>query len=112
MPTSTFELEGYAIEHTPTESTWGCALLYIDNHINYKVCNDLKMYKAKELESIFSQDNNQKQKPMADTSLNTNQCAISWNNLLAHINIDMVTESDTKVKNALMNYFLSTHDRD
>ena len=33
------------------------------------------------------------------------QCATSWNNVLSHINIGMVTESDTKVKNALMNYF-------
>ena len=40
------------------------------------------------------------------------QCATSWNNLLTHINIDMVTESDTKVKNALINYFLLTYDRD
>ena len=47
MPTSTFELEGYIIEHAPTESSCGGALLYIDYHINYKVCNDLKMYKAK-----------------------------------------------------------------
>ena len=40
------------------------------------------------------------------------QCATSWNNLLTHINIDMVTESGTKVKDALMNYFLSTYNRD
>ena len=40
------------------------------------------------------------------------QCATSWNNLLTHINIDMLTESDTKVNSALMNYFLLTYDRD
>ena len=40
------------------------------------------------------------------------QCATSWNNLLTHINIDMVTESGTKVKDAQMNYFLSTYNRD
>ena len=34
------------------------------------------------------------------------QYATSWNNLLAHTNIDMVTENNTKVKSALMNYFL------
>ena len=39
-------------------------------------------------------------------------CATSWNNLLTHINIDMVTESGTKVKDALMNYFPSTYNRD
>ena len=53
MHTRTFELEGYIIEHTPTEWSCGGALLYTDHHINYKVRNDLKMYKAKELESIF-----------------------------------------------------------
>ena len=40
------------------------------------------------------------------------QCATSSNNLLTHINIDMVTGSDAKIKNALINYFLSTYDRD
>ena len=43
------------------------------------------------------------------------QCATSWNKLLTYIaykNINMVPETDTKVKNALMNYFLSTYDRD
>ena len=40
------------------------------------------------------------------------QCANSWNSLLTHINTDLATESDTKVENALMNYFLSTYDRD
>ena len=40
------------------------------------------------------------------------QCVTSWNNPLTHINTNMVTESDTKVKNALMNCFLLTFDRD
>ena len=40
------------------------------------------------------------------------QCATSSNNLLTHINIDMVTGSDAKIKNALINNFLSTYDRD
>ena len=62
MPTNTFELEGYIIEHTPTKSSCGGALLYIDHHINYKVCKDLKMYKAKELESIFNEILNQNSK--------------------------------------------------
>ena len=62
IPTSTFELEGYIIEHTPTESSCGGALLYIDHHINYKVHKDLKMYKAKELESSFIEILNQNSK--------------------------------------------------
>ena len=68
MPTSTFELEGYVTEHIPTESRCGGALLYFDNHINYKLLtitinyNDLKMYKTKELESIFIEILNQTSK--------------------------------------------------
>ena len=62
IPTSTFELEGYIIEHTPTESSCGGALLYIDPSIKYKVRNDLKMYRAKELESIFIEILNQNSK--------------------------------------------------
>ena len=62
MPASTFELEGYIIEHTPTESSCGAALLYIDFHINNKVRNDLKMSKAKEPESIFIEKLNQNSK--------------------------------------------------
>ena len=37
-------------------------LLYIGNHINHKAGNDLKMYKAKELESIFIEILNQNSK--------------------------------------------------
>ena len=37
MPTSTFELEGYVIEDTPSESSYGGVLIYNDNHINNKV---------------------------------------------------------------------------
>ena len=61
MPTSTFEVEGYIIEHTPTESSCRGAFLYIDCHINYKVCNNVKMYKAKQLESVFLEIINQEQ---------------------------------------------------
>ena len=62
MPTSTFELEGYIIEHTSTKSSCGGTLLYTDHHINYKVHNNLKMYKTKELESIFIEILNQNSK--------------------------------------------------
>ena len=44
---------------------------------------------------------------MAD-ALFKHERAASWKNLLTHINIDMVTDSGTKVKTALINYFLST----
>ena len=47
------DLNGYAIEHTPTEASCGGALLYIDSSLNYLVRNDLKLYKKRELESVF-----------------------------------------------------------
>ena len=34
-------LNGYAIEHTPTEKNCGSALIYIENSLNYIVRNDL-----------------------------------------------------------------------
>ena len=46
-------IDGYVIEQTPTESSKGGALLYINNKINYKMRNNLQIYKSKELESIF-----------------------------------------------------------
>ena len=47
------DLNGYATEHTPTEASCGGALLYIDSSLNYIVRNDLKLYKTRELESVF-----------------------------------------------------------
>ena len=47
------DLNGYAIEHTPTEASCGGALLYIDISLNYIVRNDFKLYKKRELESVF-----------------------------------------------------------
>ena len=52
-PINNVDLDGYVIEHTPTESSCGGALLYIKDSIKYKVRHDLAMYKKKELESIF-----------------------------------------------------------
>ena len=46
-------LSNYNIESTPTESEKGGTLLHISSDLNYKVRNDLKIYKAKELESVF-----------------------------------------------------------
>ena len=46
-------INGYAIQHTPTEANCSSALLYIDNSLNYIVRNNLAIYKKKELESIF-----------------------------------------------------------
>ena len=47
------DLPSFSFEHTPTESKKGGALLYISNSTKYKCRADLKIYKAKELESVF-----------------------------------------------------------
>ena len=45
-------LQNYVIEQTPTESTVGGALLYINKRHSYKTRPDLAIYKPKKLESI------------------------------------------------------------
>ena len=47
------DIPGYNIEHTPTKSDKSGALLYIPKELNYKNRNDLKLYKGKNLESVF-----------------------------------------------------------
>ena len=51
------DLEGYVIESTPTATSCGGALLYINKNINFKIRNDLKIYKYKELEPVFIEIN-------------------------------------------------------
>ena len=53
LSTTNINLHGYSIEHTPTESTKGGSLLYINNNINYICRNDLQIYKKKQLETTF-----------------------------------------------------------
>ena len=43
----------YSFEFTPTETFAGGTLLYIANHLSYKCCNDLNIYKKNEVESTF-----------------------------------------------------------
>ena len=50
---SNIEILNYKVEQYSTESAVGRARLYIKNNTLYKVRNDLKMYKSKNLESIF-----------------------------------------------------------
>ena len=61
-PLSNTTLKNYNTEHTTTESEKGGTLLYISSELSYKVCSDLKMYKTKELESIFIEIINKKGK--------------------------------------------------
>ena len=53
--TQNIVLNNYSFEHTSTESSAGATLLYIANHLWYKICRDLKIYKKFELESTFTE---------------------------------------------------------
>ena len=47
------DLNNYSYEFLSTETTAGGTLLYIANHLSYKCCNDLNIYKKYQLESTF-----------------------------------------------------------
>ena len=53
QPLINIDLNNHHIKSTPTESEKRGTLLYISSDLNCKVQNDLKIYKAKELESVF-----------------------------------------------------------
>ena len=61
-PLKNINLQNYNIQHTPTESNKGGSLVYISTDLSYKTRNDLKLYKSKELESIFIEIINKKDK--------------------------------------------------
>ena len=44
-PVNNLNLNNYSFEFTPTETSAGDTLLYIANHLLYKCCNDLNIYK-------------------------------------------------------------------
>ena len=46
-------VNNHSFEFTPTETSTGGSLLCIANHLSYKCCNDLNIYKKNELESTF-----------------------------------------------------------
>ena len=52
-PTNNIDKPNHNIQHTPTKSDKGGALLYISKELNYKSRNDQKLYKDKNLESVF-----------------------------------------------------------
>ena len=52
-PLNNINLQNYNIQHTSTESNKGGSFLYSSTDLSYKTRNDLKVYKSKELESIF-----------------------------------------------------------
>ena len=47
------DIPGYNIEYTPAKSDKYGALIYISKELNYKSRNDLKLYRDKNLESVF-----------------------------------------------------------
>ena len=51
--TTTIKIPGYTFEHILTESKAGGSLMYISDQISYKLRNDLKIYRSKQLESAF-----------------------------------------------------------
>ena len=61
-PLNNINLHNYNIQHIPTEFNKGGSLLYISKDLSYKTRKDLKMYKSKELESIFIEIINKKGK--------------------------------------------------
>ena len=54
-PIFDYNIEGYSVEFTPTESSAGGALLYVSNNLIYFPRSDLSeiLYKPRELESVF-----------------------------------------------------------
>ena len=59
---ATIDLPNYSIEQCPAAGANGGALLYIKWDLIYKLRNDLKIFKTKELESIFIEIINPKHK--------------------------------------------------
>ena len=54
-PTTNINLNDYVIEHTPTESSAGAALWYINKKYLDQPRNDINIYKSSHLESIFAE---------------------------------------------------------
>ena len=67
--TTNINLRNYAIEFTPTESTAGGTLLYINSHLSYKPRPDLNVYKANQLESPFVEIINPKKSNIVFTNI-------------------------------------------
>ena len=53
QPTFDINLQNYDLYQTTTESTSGGTLIYVSKTLNFKIRNDIKIYKPKELESPF-----------------------------------------------------------
>ena len=47
------QFNNYSTEHTPTESSAGGTLLYINKRLSYQLRNDLRLYDPRKIESTF-----------------------------------------------------------
>ena len=52
-PFSNINMSNYSYEYTPTETSKGMTLLYIDKNLRYRSRRELTLYKSKEIESSF-----------------------------------------------------------
>ena len=52
-PFSNINIDNYICEHTPTESSKGGTLVYINKSLKYKLRKNLNLKKPKEIESTF-----------------------------------------------------------
>ena len=52
---SNINLKDYTYEWTHTEASKGGTFTYIDNKLKYKIWNDLKLYKEKQINLLFLQ---------------------------------------------------------
>ena len=53
QPLSNINLQKYVYESTPTESSKGGTMLYVDKQSTYMLRKELMMYKPKKIESTF-----------------------------------------------------------
>ena len=53
LRTINIEINGYNLEHRPTDASYGGSLLYVKNKLNYISRKDLNIYKKNEQESTF-----------------------------------------------------------
>ena len=82
---NSIELSNYNIEHTPTKSDKGGALLFISKHLNYKNRSDFKIYQDKTLKSVFVKIISETQKKTILQDVFTNTQNYLYQILLIHI---------------------------
>ena len=52
----TYSLNDYVVEYTPTESSTGGALLYINKKYSYQPRSDLNIYKSSQMKLFCQKD--------------------------------------------------------